>query len=370
MTIGARVLKTGMAVALAIYLSELFGFSSPILAAVSAIFTLQPSIFRSWQQVSDQFQTNLLGALIALGAVQLIGNTPIAVGIVCIAVILLSIRLKMESTVGLTLITVVAVMEANATGWLFAVERFLQVLAGMGAAFAVNVLVFPPRPRRQFQSYVQQSYQQLSLLLRTSISDEMKEQVYNEEKSKLHNTIDKLEERFNVLEEERSFRSSRRIERARQLLLAKQLIKAVTKGADLLDVVEEHYFPSPGAEEWALKLDSQIEHMTKYHEHLLLKLDGKIKPHSWLGAEELTGTHLARQLTDYLREDQEQHRRLVFVASALFEYGYQLRRLDKLIDQVQNRGSADSKEGMKALLGRAKENGKLPREIEELKESP
>ncbi len=348
MTIGARVLKTGIAVALAIYLSELFQFSSPILAAVSAIFTLQPSIFRSWQQVSDQFQTNLLGAMIALGAVQLIGNNPITVGIVIIAVILVSIRLKMESTVGLTLVTVVAVMEANATGWMFAVERFLQVLTGMGAAFAVNVLVFPPRPRKQFHSDVHRSYQQLSLLLRTSISDEMKEQVYNDEKAKLHGTIGKLDERYLVLADERSLRASSRAERARQLLLSKQLIKAVTKGADLLDVVEEHYFASPGAEHWAVKLDAQIEELTKYHEHLLLKLDGKIKPHACVPSEAITGTRLAQQLTDYLREDPDQHRRLVFVAAALFEYGYHLRRLEKIIDQVHSR-EREAENGRPAL---------------------
>ncbi|MGN7456560.1 FUSC family protein [Paenibacillus pasadenensis] len=337
MTIGARVLKTGMAVALAIYLSGLFGFVNPILSAVSAIFTLQPSIFRSWQQVSDQFQTNLLGAAIALGAVQLIGNSPITVGIVCIAVILISIKLKMEATVGLTLVTVVAVMEANSTGWMFAVERFLQVLTGMGAAFAVNVLIFPPSPRRQFHDLVHQSYAQLSLLLRTSISDEMREQVYNAEKDKLQGTIGRLEERFKVLEDERSFRASSRAERARQLLLARQLIRVVNKGADLLEVVEEHYFSAPGAEAWAGRMDAQIEELTKYHEFLLLKLDNKVKPGSFSQAESITGSSLARQLTDYLRDNPEEHRRLVFVASALFEYGYHLRRLEKVIEQVQTR---------------------------------
>ncbi|OXM14078.1 FUSC family protein [Paenibacillus herberti] len=342
MTIGARVLKTGMAVALAIYLSGLIGFANPLLPAVSAIFTLQPSIFRSWQQISEQFQTNLLGAAIALGAVQLIGSSPITVGIVCIAVILISIKLKMEATVGLTLVTVVAVMEANSTGWMFAVERFLQVLTGMGAAFAVNVLIFPPSPRKQFHDLVLESYTQLSLLLRTSISDEMKEQVYKQEKDKLHGIIGRLEERFKVLEEERSFRAARRAERARQLLLAKQLIRAVNKGADLLEVIEEHYFSSPGAEAWANRLDSQIEELTKYHEFLLLKLDDKIKPGSFIQDDAITGTSLARQLTDYLKENPDEHRRLVFVASALFEYGYHLRRLEKLIEQVQNREAEDA----------------------------
>ncbi|GIQ61575.1 hypothetical protein PACILC2_01430 [Paenibacillus cisolokensis] len=142
MTIGARVLKTGMAVALAIYLSGLIGFPSPIIAAVAAIFTIQPSVYRSWQQIAEQFQANIVGAGIALAAGLMFGHTPIAVGLVCIVVITLSIRFKMESVIGLTLVTVVAVMEANSQSWSFAVERFLMVLTGMGAAFAVNILIF------------------------------------------------------------------------------------------------------------------------------------------------------------------------------------------------------------------------------------
>ena len=97
MTVGARVLKTGLAVALAIYLSGLVGFPSPIIAAVAAIFTIQPSIYRSWRQALDQVQSNVLGAAVALASVQLLGATPITVGIVCVAVILINIRFKMRS---------------------------------------------------------------------------------------------------------------------------------------------------------------------------------------------------------------------------------------------------------------------------------
>ncbi|MBW7460407.1 FUSC family protein, partial [Paenibacillus sepulcri] len=158
MTIGARVMKTGLAVALAVYISGMIGFSSPILAAVSSIFTIQPSISRSWKQILDQLQTNVLGAAIALAAVRLFGNTPISLGLVCIIVILCCIRLRMEATIGLTLVTVVAVMEADGGSWLYALERFSMVLTGMGAAFLVNVLVFPPRPRKQFVRQVHDAF--------------------------------------------------------------------------------------------------------------------------------------------------------------------------------------------------------------------
>jgi uncharacterized membrane protein YgaE (UPF0421/DUF939 family) len=337
MTIGARVLKTGMAVALAVYLSGLFGFPSPIIAAVASIFTIQPSISRSWQQVTDQLQTNLLGAVVAIIAVKLFGSTPIALGLVCIIVILISIRLRMENTIGLTLVTVVAVMEATGEGWLFALERFSMVLTGMAAAFVVNVLVYPPRPRKQFTVQVHEAYGQLSLLLRMAISNEMKEDVHREEKEKLHGTLRKLDERYVLFEEERSLLPRRKLARARQLLLSKQMIKALQQGSDLLDVVEEHYFAAPGAGEWAQQFDRLIEELAKYHEQILLKLEGKMKANADIEPEEAREARLVKQITAYLNENPDEHKRLVFVASAIFEYAYHLRRLDRVAEQVLER---------------------------------
>lgn len=343
MTIGARVLKTGMAVALAIYLSGIFGFASPLMAAVAAIFTIQPSIYRSWQNVADQVQTNLVGALIAIAAVRIFGHTPIAVGLVCIIVILLSIQLKMESTIGLTLVTVVAIMEAHGQGWEAATTRFLMVLTGIGASFVVNVFVFPPRPRRQFTEQVHQAYSQLSLLLRTSVSNEMKEQVFEKEKERLLGTLKKLQERYTVFEEERKVLARTRKSHARQLIVSKQMIKTLQKGADLIEVVEEHYFASSGPGEWSVRFDRQIEDLTKYHEHILLKAEGKMKPNALIEPEEEQEDQLVKDLSAYIQKNPDENKRLVFVASGIFEYGFHLRRLDKLLDQVKQREVNDKR---------------------------
>lgn len=64
MTIGARVLKTGLAVAIALWIGQLIGLESPLIAAIASIFTIQPSIYRSWMQMLDQVQSNVLGAIV------------------------------------------------------------------------------------------------------------------------------------------------------------------------------------------------------------------------------------------------------------------------------------------------------------------
>lgn len=338
MNIGARVLKTGLSVTLAIFLSQFFGFPSSLITAVAAILTIQPSIYRSWQQILDQIQTNLLGAGIALAAMKVFGHTPIAVGLVCIAVILICIRLKMETTIGVTLVMVIAIMEAHGQGLDVALQRFLMVLTGMGAAFTINVLVFPPRPRKQFTEQVHLAYGQMSLLLRTAVSNEMKESVFRQEKETLHVSVRKLEDRYTLFEEERKVLAQAKKSHARQLLVSKQTIKALQKGVDLLEAVEEHYFAAAEAGKWAQRFDHQIEELTKYHESILLKIEGKMKPNLSFEPEEEREARLITDLTDYFREGRDEHKRLVFVASAIFEYAYHLRRLEKIVDQVQQRG--------------------------------
>jgi len=165
MTIGARVLKTGLAVAIALWVGQLIGLESPLIAAIASIFTIQPSIYRSWMQMLDQVQSNVLGAIIAIGAVWLVGNTPILVGLVCIGVILICIRLKAEDTIALTLVTVVVIMEAHSQGWMVAWDRLAAILTGMVSAFAVNISIAPPRHRSRFVKQVEEAQALLSRLL-------------------------------------------------------------------------------------------------------------------------------------------------------------------------------------------------------------
>lgn len=336
MTIGARVLKTGLAVALAIYISNLLGFESPIIAAIAAI-AVQPTISRSWQYVGEQLQTNLLGAIVALLMSQFFGQTAMSVGLVCIIVILISIRLGMESTINLTLVTVVAVMEAGNESWQFALTRLYMVFIGMGAAIVVNLTVVPPKPRQQFIAQVQDAFQQLSLLLRMAISNELREDIHRVAKQNLTETLKKLDERYTLFEDEKSLSKRKQLTNYRELVVSKHLLKALRRGEDLLDMIEEHYFSAADAREWADTFDSQVEQLVKFHEQLLLKREGKLKAKYTPEFDGLSEQELIHQLKQHLNDAPQENYAFVYVGSAMFEYMYQLRQLNKVIDQIQQR---------------------------------
>lgn len=337
MTIGARVLKTGLAVAFALWIGELVGLGSPLIAAIAAIFTIQPSIYRSWMQVLEQVQSNLLGAIIAISAVFLIGNTPIAVGLVAIGIILLCIRLKTEDTISLTLVTAVVIMEAQGLGWMVAWDRLAAILTGMVSAFVVNVIVAPPRHRNRFVKQIQDAQELLSRLLRTAVSNELKESVYREELKTLRTMLRKLEEYYDLFAEERVWRSSSKQMRARLLVVYKGMLSSLDRGLSLVDEVEEHYWAVSTGVSWNRLIDRQIEALCSYHEHLLWKWEGKIKRGAQSAAPPSDASLLLSELIGDRTDDTTARARLLVITSAVYTYEDRLRRLDKLTEQWQQR---------------------------------
>jgi uncharacterized membrane protein YgaE (UPF0421/DUF939 family) len=345
-TIGARVLKTGLAVAIALWLGRLVGLESPLLAGVAAIFTIQPSIYRSWVQVLDQLQGNVLGAVAAIAAVWLVGNTPITVGLVCILVIAVCIRLNMEdSTIGLALVTVIVLMESHDQGWMVALERLAALGTGIAAAFAVNVTIAPPRHRRRFVLRVQEAQTLLSQLLRTAVRQDMNEQVYRSERERLRDMLLKLEQSYRLFAEERVWRRRSRLRRARLLVVYRGMLAALEKGAALLQALERYHVPYSAGGRLNRRIAQEVERLCGCHEHLLWKWEGKTKPGASTALpREDTAARWVELLEGQAATGGEMvsRVRLMAVASSLFAYEDQLRRLETLMERwlKQDKGDA------------------------------
>ncbi|MDD9272288.1 aromatic acid exporter family protein [Paenibacillus sp. GCM10023248] len=351
MVFGARVWKTGIAVALSLYISAWLNFSPPVIAAVAAIFAMQPSIYRSWRYFLDQLQTNILGAALALLAGMFFSNNVIAIGLVCIIVIILSLRMGMEETIGLTLVTVVAVMEASGE-WQFALNRLLLSLIGIGCAFIVNILFFPPKPKEQFAVQIQSIFSKMSLLLRTVISNEMKESVFRDEKEALRSGLKSLSDKYRLMEEEikKLKGKGNGFSRIRELVVYKQKLLVMYKGLEVLDAVDEHYFQAARTEAIDEYFDQHIERLIKFHEHVLLKFDDKLKDDSSEGMEmEAENERFMTVLIERYTKQPEGLLRLSIVAAAIYDYGHQVARLDKLVEH-DNRGEVEEREPLELLL--------------------
>lgn len=65
MKLGARILKTGIAIILAVSIASLLPHSAGMVtvAGIAAVVAMQPSVYRTFKTIVDQFQGNVIGAL-------------------------------------------------------------------------------------------------------------------------------------------------------------------------------------------------------------------------------------------------------------------------------------------------------------------
>ncbi|WIV20694.1 aromatic acid exporter family protein [Paenibacillus polygoni] len=352
MSFGARVLKTGIAVTLALYVSMLLGIDqSPVGAAIAAIFAMQPSIYRSWRYFLDQLQSTTLGAIVALVGGMIFSNEPIAVGAACILVISICLKLNMGDTIGLTLVTVVSIMEASGD-WNYALNRFLLTLVGIICASVINVTVSPPKPKIQFVMQIRSVFDRMSLLLRTSISDEIKESVFRDEKNDLEGQIKSLVDKYRLFEEETQKLRRAKFSTTRQMVVYKLMLSSLQKGYAVLDAVDRHYFQSERTEKTDEYFDNHLEKLIKFHEHVLLKFEDKLKPNDHEGEEIVrTNVEFMESAIERIDFDREGMLRLSIVAAAMYDYGYQLERLNRLADHIlDSEETKDNSDGLSAWL--------------------
>lgn len=349
-TLGPRVLKTGLAVVLALYITKALGLEPPVFAAIAATFTIQPSIYRSWKQVLEQVQANTLGAIIAVSSIYLFGNSPIVIGLVMVIVIIISLKLKMEGSISLTLITVLVMMSSHEyEGIVAAGNKFIIVLVGMGSAFLVNLIIAPPNFTKNFVEQMDSSFKKMSLLIRTAISNELTEKTFQEQWNQLKKDVAKLEDLYKILDEEREKISKIKPSDVRELVVFKQMLACLQQGLKLLDIIEDHFFQSRPDRDETKEFDDRLEELINYHEMILLKYGGKIKDIDNGDIIEDSGQFL-EAIMDASDFEREHKLRLVIIGSVIFDYAFQLERLNDLIDQYQKKKQTVEKASLKNIL--------------------
>lgn len=119
---------------------------SPVFAGISAIFAVQPSVYRSYLTALEQIQANVIGAVFAIAFATAFGHNPFIIGLTCILVIALTLQLRLENTISIALVTVIAIMEYQGEDFFsFALLRFATIMIGIIAASLVNLVFMPPK---------------------------------------------------------------------------------------------------------------------------------------------------------------------------------------------------------------------------------
>jgi len=175
---GARVIKTGIAVALSMLICDIFHVQPAIFAGATAVLTLQPSLGKSFNNALELILTQFIAITIAIILGMTIGGNPLVMGFSTILVILICNRFKWRSSISGGIMATIFVLGSPPDEFLTqAIIRSIVIFIGAISGLVVNVALAPPHyemPLRMklimlnkfiFQNFKQviQNYVQLTL---------------------------------------------------------------------------------------------------------------------------------------------------------------------------------------------------------------
>lgn len=153
--LGARTIKTGIAVALSLFLSQYVPYSLPILAGIAAIICIQPSISAGIQKGIIRTKATLLGGVLGLLLYYIFGNNLLTIGAAVSLTLWFCRYLKWEDGIELASLIAMAVMfRSPGEAFPYAVGRVFSTLIGIIIATLINIAIAPPRHRTAFREEV------------------------------------------------------------------------------------------------------------------------------------------------------------------------------------------------------------------------
>ncbi len=345
MKLGARSLKTGIAIVFALFLAGFFNLPHPLFAGIAAIFAVQPSIYRSYLTIVEQIQGNVIGAVIAVSFVLLFGNQLVIIGLAAVIIILIMLKFGLEKSISLALVVMIAIMEIKGEEFLsFALLRFLTIIIGVLAAFVVNLLFMPPKYETKLFESIHQTQDEIIRWTRLAGRQASEHIATKKSLIKLKERMVHVDEFYNLFKEERNYFKRNSRSKARKLVVYRQMVATSRSGYEVLKKLhqyENELINLP--EHFRLMVQERLDALLTYHEQLHLKFVGKLK------SDKMNTSHhddylqrhevmeiFAKEIAITKEEEEFSAYHLLHILSSILYYEEQLEHLDKLIVSFQS----------------------------------
>ncbi|MGG3805713.1 FUSC family protein [Metabacillus fastidiosus] len=344
MKLGARILKTGIAITLALFIATLLQLPSPVFAGISAIFAIQPTIYRSYLSIIEQIQANVIGAVFAIIFGLIFDPHPVIIGLTAIIVIVINLKLKMENTISIALVTVIAILETPGEDFIqFALIRFFTVMLGIFAAFIVNLVFLPPKYETKLYNHILNHAEEIIKWTRISIRNATEYTILKDDIEKFKEQLIKVDHLYLLYKEERNYFKRTNYAKSRKLVLFRQML--ITSGRSLDTLKKLHRFDNElnnMPEKFRSCLLEELEDLLNIHEELLLSFIGKIRTTPYIENNHLEKLH-KKQLIEALMEfhqengdDLSSFYHLLPLVATIIDYSEQLGHLDKLMGSFKS----------------------------------
>lgn len=207
--VGGRVMKTVLAVTLAIVIAQQLGLERVTLAAVVALVTVQRTFYHSLVQSLAKLGSVLLGAFLGTFFGYLFGISPLAYGLVTLFSILICLKLRWEEHIILTAVTAITIIFSGAASLeAYSLLQIVTALLGAVSALAINYL-FTPNHKQEVIDRLLQADEGLRRLIDFLIMEVQNpgcdDHAFREEAAKLKKALEEGKDTAKLLQEEQRF---------------------------------------------------------------------------------------------------------------------------------------------------------------------
>lgn len=341
MKLGARTLKTGLAVAIALYVSKWVGIPSVTFAAISAIFAMQPSVKRSLNTLRDQTIGNILGAGVAIITVLTLGKQYVLIGFAAIILIAILHQLELDQVIGLATVTLIVVMTTTGDDFmLYAILRFSSTMVGILTAFVINSVFFPPKYEEKLYHVVDFATSEILKWIRASVRNNTEYPFLKKDLQWVRNQMTKMDFYYSLFKEEGSYSKKKRFQNLRKIVVYRQMISTTKASYNLLKTMHknENSF-SNFPKELRVLIRERLETLLSAHEQILLKFNGRVPSDSVnfiannrsLRKEFMDSFFEAANTDENFKDGYLQSNSVIHILSSILNYEEYLEHLNTLV---------------------------------------
>lgn len=169
LNIGLRTIKTALAVAVSIFLSQLLNLEYPYFVAMTAIISMDRTARLSIDMGRNRVIGTLIGAIIGILFATINQGNPLLAGIGILAIILISNKLNLPGSITVGSFVFVAILvhiSSDVSPFFYGLHRTLDSLFGALIAFVVNISVMPGYSVKRLNEKLIKFYPTLDNLIR------------------------------------------------------------------------------------------------------------------------------------------------------------------------------------------------------------
>ena len=215
-------------------------------------------------------------------------------------------------------------------------------MLGIFSAFIVNLVFLPPKYEKKLFLKILNLSEEITKWIRLNIRHASEHNLLKNDISKMQDTTRKLEALYSLYKEERNYFKKKALSKSRKLVIYRQMISTNKKALETLNKMhrfENDLLMMP--EEFQHMVQQQLDIITHYHEHAVLKFIGKVRAHVTfeegditLSRKELFSLFLEQQ-HQMSEDDQVVLAHTMQIVSAMMDYNEQVEHLNILITSFQ-----------------------------------